>query len=137
MEEKELESYVNHHRWLINNGLANPEIQDNLYMYGILSHPEAKEVDVILDISKKRIDYVLFFEPRMINILDKFKALSSKSSLWSTFCLWRLLKKYGNLDLKSPLSRMIRDYCGPLWSISVEVKDVSEYKREFVERWSE
>jgi hypothetical protein len=131
MEINELNSFLDHQRWLINNGLVNPIVQDNLFMYGILSHPEVKEVDVALDALNKKVSYGLFFETKMLNAIEKYKKLSGDRSLLGTFRLWLLLKKHGNLEFKSPLSKMIKDYCGPGWEVSVDIKNVSEYRKEF------
>ena len=66
---------MDHQRWLINNGFANPIIQDNLFMYGVLAHPNIKEVELDLDALNKRITYTLYFESKMLNVIDKFNRL--------------------------------------------------------------
>jgi hypothetical protein len=137
MDEKELVNYLDHQKWLINNGLINTVVQDNLFMYGTLAHPELKELDVSVDVLRSHINYTLFFETKMINVINKFNSLVSKNSFWGILRLWFLLKRHGNLDFKTPLQKMVADYCGPKWSVDIQVKNVSEYQREFKKEWNQ
>jgi hypothetical protein len=137
MDEKDLANYLDHQRWLINNGLLNPIVQDNLFMYGTLAHPDLKELDVSVDVLNKHINYILFFDTKMISAINKFNDLILKKNFWGILRLWFFLKRHGNLDFKSPLQRMVSDYCGAKWTIDVQVKHVSEYQREFKQEWTQ
>lgn len=136
MDDKDLDNFIDHQRWLINNGLVLPVVQDNLFMYGVLAHPEVKEVDVELDALGKKIKYTLFFEPKMLKVFGAFERLSSDSSLWGVFRLWLLLKKHGNLDLRRPLLKMVEDYCGSKWAVDLQIVDVANYKKDFNGSWN-
>lgn len=105
-------------------------IKDNLFMYGYLAHPRVKEIDLSIAPFEKNMAYTLYLDTDLLKIRKRFDELSGSKSLWDLWRLRRLIKKHGNLNLESTVSRMIRDYLGPGWVVAVSLKDVKEYSPE-------
>lgn len=124
------EYLVDHHRWLLNHGVANDMIKNQLFMYGSLVHKEIQAVDLALDVDKKNVTYKVYAKPSLIEKINKFNVLRTKNSIISLFFLNRLIKKEGNLDFNMVINRFISDYCGKGWTASIEVLDINSYSEE-------
>lgn len=123
--------HVDHQRWLIDNGFINDLHKDNLYMYGALVHKNIEAVQVDVDVEKKAVAYELYVSSALIKKLDKFHKLSKSQSLLDLWLLKRLLIKEGNLNFENILSRFVKDYLGPKWSITLQVKNIKDYEEGF------
>lgn len=127
MDSKELAEYIDQHRWLMNNGLVNDGIKNQLFMYGSIVHKEVKAVEVDINVEKRLIHYQLFFDKKMLENLARFKELSTSTGLIGMWRFKRMLKKQGNLHLDRGLKQFIKDYCGPKWNVEIEYLDVAKY----------
>ena len=128
METNEISNLLDHSRWLLNNGLFSDHIKKNLFMYGAIVHKDVQAVDIDVSPEKRSIKYILFFKSKTIKLIKLFDSLLSKKDLISLWRLNRILRKSGNLDLLSLLTKFVTDYCGPKWSVTLEIKDIKDYK---------
>lgn len=127
MDSKALAEYVDQHRWLLNNGLFNDGIKNQLFLYGSVAHKEVKAVEVDISVENKRVSYKLYFNKNMLDKIELFKKLSKESGLIGMWRFKRMLKKEGNLHLDHLLNQFIKDYCGPKWNAEVQTLDVTGY----------
>lgn len=122
---------LDHQRWLIDHGFINDLHKDNLYMYGALVHKGVEAVEVDVDVEKKLVGYKVYISSALSKKMEKFHKLSKSKSLLDLWLLKRLLVKEGNLNFENILSRFVRDYLGPKWSITLQVKNIKEYEEGF------
>lgn len=122
-----LAEMLDQQRWLMNNGLFTDAAQNNLYVYGFLVNKDIVGVEVDIKPETKGVHYILYVKPRLISTLAKYETLKSKTSLWSLLRLRFLLKRHGNLNLKTNLSSFVKDYCGPGWNVTMDIRKESEY----------
>ena len=127
MEKKELASLIDHKRWLLNNGLADEGIKNDLFVYGAICHPKVKSVDCAIDVLKKVVAYNIFLDDGDYDDLMKFARLSTDKSLIGMWRFRRMLKKHSNLHVHAILQRCIKDYCGPKWNAEVKVLRLKDY----------
>lgn len=128
MEKKQLASLIDHKRWLLNSGLADDGIQNDLFTYGAICHPRVKSVDCNIDVLKKLVVYAIYLDDKDYNTVQKFARLSKSKGLFGMWRFRNMLKKHGNLHIHAILQRFIKDYCGPKWSAEVTVKRFKEYE---------
>lgn len=126
-----IEETVDVHRWLMNNGMFNDAIKNNLFMYGSVCHARVRSLDLEVEVEQKTIKYKLFFDKSDLKLIYRFQNLSKNRSFLGLFFFKRLIKKHGNLDVNKILSRFIKDYCGPKWKTEVELLDYSNYVDEY------
>lgn len=122
-----LAEMLDQQRWLMNNGLFTDAAQNNLYVYGFLVNKEVIGVEMDIKVETKNVHYTLYVKPRLISTLARYETLKSKTSLWALLRLRFLLKRYGNLNLKANLSSFVKDYCGPGWNVTIDIRKESEY----------
>lgn len=127
MSKQSLEEYLDHQRWLMNNGLFSDSAKDNIYLYGTLVHKDIQAVHSILDPDKCVVHYTLYAETRLLEIVAKYERLVKSTGIWDMWRLKRLLKKEGNLDFKSLLEHFVRDFCGKKWRVELKLENVSAY----------
>lgn len=127
MDNHELLKYIDHHRWLLNNGMMNDQIKNQLYLYGSMLHKDVRALEVDIDPGSRNISYVIYVSNKLIKKLEKYEKLSKSDSLWGLWRFRSLLKKEGNLNFKIILKKFIKDYCGPNWSTSVKVTSIDTY----------
>jgi hypothetical protein len=130
METKEINSLVDHNRWLLNNGIMPEVAKNNLFMYGSIAHKDVRAVEVEVDSEKRSITYILYLDKSLIKTINTFKNLLNKKDILSLWRLKRILNKHGNLDLTNALQKFVKDYCGPKWTTIVDIKDVMDYKEQ-------
>ena len=118
---------VDHCRWLMNSGLANDTIKNQLITYGAITHPDIQAVELTVDFENKTVFYRLYIDSKLLNKVDKFKELSKATKFWGLYKFKRLLKKEGNLNFNSILDKFIKDYCGLQWKAEVDILNLSEY----------
>jgi len=129
----QVEEHLDHQRWLMNNGLLNDLHKDTLYLYGTLVHKDVQAIDLNIDVEKKKLDYVVYLSPKLMHSYKLYNELRTTSSIIGLWRLKRLLKKKGNLNFMAILSSFVKDYCGPKWSVKLEIKDFGSYEDGFKE----
>lgn len=131
MDEKALAEYIDNQRWLMNNGLLNDAIKNQLFMYGSIVHKEVQAVELAIDVEKKLVSYKIYITPSLLKKVNKYKELSTSKSLFGLWRFKRLLQKEGNLNFSNILNRFVKDFCGPKWITEVEILNSDEYVDEF------
>lgn len=122
--------HVDQHRWLLNNGLFTDQAKDTLYLYGAIVNKSVTAVELSVNSNTKNIKYTLFFSPSFLKDYNKYLMLKNTTSLLGMWRLKRLLKRNGNLELLKILSSFVKTYCGPTWSVDLDIKESSEYEEE-------
>ena len=118
---------LDNQRWLLNNGLITDEAKNNIYVYGTLVNKEVRAVEVDIDVESKKVNYKIYFDSSFLKAYKKFEELKNTDSLWGLIRLKLILRKYGNLSIEAILKSFVRDYCGPNWVVSHELRDIKEY----------
>ena len=126
-KEAELLQAVDHSRWLLNNGLANDVIKNQLFAYGGIAHPNILAVDLALDMENKCVKYDLFVDTKLLKKIKKFKELSESEGFWGLRKFKKMLIKEGNLHLDNILDNFIKDYCGRQWRTEIRILDYAEF----------
>ena len=121
---------IDHKRWLLNNGLADNGIKNDLFMYGAICHPKVLAVNLDVDFLKKTVFYDLYFDETVLKRIEKFKALAENETIFNLWRLKRMVKKYGNLHVDQILHKFINDYAGPQWTSTINIHNVAGYKPE-------
>lgn len=125
-----VESLVDHHRWLLNNGIVHDSIKNQLFMYGSIVHKNVLALELSVEVEKKTITYKIYLDSKTLKKISKFNNLKNDNSFLGLFLLKRFIKKEGNLDFKGILGTFIKDYCGPNWLVTLEILDFNNYKEE-------
>jgi len=130
MDQTQLKDFVDHQRWLIDNGLFTDLAKDNLYLYGSLVHKDIQALHVVIDTSHNVIRYMLYVTPQLMNKINKFNKLSKVTDLFGMWRFKRMLKKEGNLHFHPILNKFVRDFCGDKWKAELQVDYVANYVDE-------
>ncbi len=130
MDNRELAEYVDQQRWLLNNGLISDDVKNQLFFCGSIVHKDVQAVEVDIVPDDRIIKYLLYFDKKTLNKVDKYHRLSKSTSLFGMWQFKRFLKKEGTLDFRNMLNKFVRDYCGPKWSTEVTIKDFDTYLEE-------
>lgn len=130
MSDLEITDLADQQKWLINNGFFNDMHKDNLYLFGALVHKDILALELSIDIATKTVQYQLHCSKRLIKVLAKYNSLKSSDKLLDLWKLKRLLKKEGNLNFGILIDGMVKNFCGPKWAVTVEVKDVKDYEED-------
>jgi len=125
-----LHEHLDHQRWLMNNGFINDLHKDTLFMYGSIVHKDVVSLELQIDKDNKRVSYTAYVNASLLRKIEKFDKLKQSASVWGLWSFKRMLKKEGNLDLKFIVDKFVKDYCGPSWSATLNMKDVSAYNEE-------
>lgn len=127
MDSKQLAEYLDQSRWLMNNGLINDGIKNQLFTYGSIVHKDLKALELDIKVETKELEYRLFFDEKTLKLIAKYDELSKSDSMWGLWRFKRMLKKHGNLNLQHILSKFVKDFCGPTWSVKVNLMDFKYY----------
>jgi hypothetical protein len=130
MENKkdvDLEEYVDQHRWLLNNGLVNDNVKNQLFFCGSIVHREVQALELHIDPENKTVSYKIYVNKDLLNKIEKYKTLSKSTGLFDMWRFKRLLKKEGSLDFQRVLGKFVKDFCGPKWGVQVENLDFDTY----------
>ena len=125
--KESVEQMIDHQRWLMNNGLSNDIVKDQLYLFGAIVHKDIQAVELDVDFSKKLVSYKLYADRSLLKKISKFNTLSKSNSIFGLWRLKRLVKSEGNLNFASIVRRFVGDYLGPKWNSTVEIKNIAEY----------
>lgn len=127
MDGKALAEYLDQTRWLLNNGLINDGVKNQLMFYGSIVHKDIQAVELSIDVAAKVIEYKLFVNDNLQKNIDLYNKLYKSNSIYGMWKFKRLLKKEGNLNFNHIISTFVKDYCGPKWLAKVNVLNISEY----------
>ena len=127
MDDKQLSEYLDQSRWLLNNGMANDQVKNQLFMFGSIVHKDVQAIELAIVPETKQVKYQIFFKDEILKKLDKFKALSTRTDMIGLWLFKRFLKKEGNLNLTGILNKFVKEFCGPKWSAVVEVANFDQY----------
>ncbi len=123
MDDKQLAEYLDQSRWLLNNGMANENVKNQLFMFGSIVHKDVQALEVDITPEAKLVKYSIFIKSDIIKKIGKYKELSVKTDLIGMWRFKRFLKKEGNLNFTGILNKFVKEYCGPKWSVEVEIND--------------
>jgi hypothetical protein len=132
-KDMNLEEYVDQHRWLLNNGLVNDNVKNQLFFCGSIVHREVQAVEVDINPDKRIVLYKIYVDKNLLKKIEKYRVLSKSTGLFDMWRFKRLLQKEGSLDFQKVLGKFVHDFCGPKWSVSVETVDFSVYIDELGE----
>ena len=131
MDSKQMVEYLDQNRWLMNNGLLNDGIKNQLYMYGSIVHKEVSGLQLDIVVETKTLSYTLYFDANMLATIERYKTLSQATSLIGLWRFKRMLKKHGNLNFSHLVNKFVKDFCGPVWTASVTLMDIKDYAEGF------
>lgn len=126
-KEMNLEEYVDQRRWLLNNGFVTDDVKNQLFFCGSIVHKEVQAVELDLHPEEKRVNYKIYVNSDLIKKIGQYQVLSKSTSLFGMWRFKRLLHKEGSLDFQQILNNLVRDFCGPNWSVAVTVLDFNTY----------
>ena len=129
-----LEEYVDQRRWLLNIGLIPDDVKNQLFFCGSIVHKEVQAVEVDIVPDNKLVKYKIYIEQDLIKKIELYNVLSKSTTLFGMWRFKRLLKKEGALDFQQVLNKFVKDFCGPKWSVSVEIVDFNSYVEELGEQ---
>jgi hypothetical protein len=126
-EEVSIEEYVDQRRWLLNNGFVTDDVKNQLFFCGSIAHKEVQAVELDLVPEKKLVNYKIYFDQKLIKKIEKYHVLSKSTGLFGMWRFNRFLKKEGALDFTQIMTKLVRDFCGPGWTATVEIVDFNAY----------
>jgi hypothetical protein len=127
MKSEELLEYVDNQRWLMNCGLFSDSAKNQLFMYGSIAHRDVKAVELDIQVESKNVSYKIYVDKSLLKKIDKYHELSKATGFWGLRRFKKLLEKEGDLNFAKILGTFVKDYCGPKWSVDVEVLDFADY----------
>lgn len=127
MDDQHLAEHLDQSRWLLNNGMANDQVKNQLFMFGSIVHKDVQALEVDISPEAKLIKYNIYVKSDIIKKISKYKELSTKTNLIGMWKFKHFLKKEGNLNFTGILNKFVKEYCGPKWSVQVEVTDFDKY----------
>ena len=131
MDDNQLNEFIDQRRWLMNSGLGfDDESKNQLFMFGSIVHKNVRAVEVSIAIETKLVKYQIFMDNKDIQKITRYRELSTQTSLIGMWRFKRFLKKEGNLNFSGILNKFVKEFCGPKWSVEVEVLDVGQFSDE-------
>lgn len=127
---KDVNEYIDQHRWLLNNGLITDSAKNNLYLYGAILNKSIYAVELSVNTDAKSLIYTLYVSKKLFTAYNRYNGLKLEKSILGLWRLKRLLKSNGNLEFEKMLSVFVKTYCGPNWQVQVHVKEKSEYEKD-------
>lgn len=127
MNTEKLTELLDQQRWLLNNGLVPDSVKNQLFFYGSIVHTEVQAVEVKILADKKCVEYTIYVYKDLIKKMGKCRKLSTSTSLFGLWRYKRFLKNEGSLDFQGMLNSFVKDFCGPGWSVKVDVADFDAY----------
>lgn len=126
-KDMNLEEYVDQRRWLLNNGFITDDVKNQLFFCGSIAHREVQAVELDLEADKKLVKYRIYVNPDLLKKIEKYYVLSKSTSLFGMWRFRRFLKKEGALDFQQILGKLVKDFCGPTWNVTVDMVDFNTY----------
>ena len=134
MDAGELERYIDQRRWLLSNGLVTDDVKNQLFMCGSIVHREIQAVELDIVPEQKLVKYRVYVGADLLDKIQLYHRLSKSNGIFAMWRFKRLLKKEGSLDFQAVLGKMVKDYCGPSWSVVAETLDFNTYVDGFEEQ---
>ena len=129
-KELKLEEYVDQSRWLLNNGLITDDVKNQLFFCGSIVHKEVQAVELDLQPEEKMVSYRIYVNSDLIKKIGQYEVLSKSTSLFGMWRFRRFLRKEGALDFHQILGKLVKDFCGPNWNVTVKMLDFNSYVDE-------
>lgn len=126
-KEMNLEEYVDQRRWLLNNGFITDDVKNQLFFCGSIVHKEVQAVELDLEADKKLVHYKIYVNSDLLVKMARYQVLSKSTTIFKLWQFKRFLKKEGALDFDQILTKLVKDYCGPTWNVSLNVLDFNTY----------
>ena len=126
-KEVSMEEYVDQRRWLLNNGFITDDVKNQLFFAGSIVHKEVQAVELDLEPENKKVHYRIYVNSDLIKKIGQYQVLSKSTTLFGMWRFKRFLKREGALDLHQILNKLVRDFCGPTWTATVDVVDFNTY----------
>ena len=126
-KELKLEEYVDQSRWLLNNGLVTDDVKNQLFFCGSIAHKEVQAVELDLQPEQKMVSYKIYVNSDLIKKIGQYEVLSKSTSLFGMWRFRRFLRKEGALDFQQILGKLVKDFCGPNWNVTVNMVDFDSY----------
>jgi hypothetical protein len=127
MDVEKLSEFLDQQRWLLNNGLVPESMKNQLFFFGSVVHPDVQAVEVKIIPEEKCVDYTVYFTKKTLKMMEKYKQLSTSTSLFGMWRFKNFLKKEGSLNFQSMLESFVKDFCGPAWSTRLTIVDFDVY----------
>lgn len=127
MDNQKLAEFVDQQRWLLNNGLVPDSVKNQLFFCGSIVHKDVQAVEVKIHPEERIVEYIIFFRADVLKKVEKYKKLSTATSLFGMWQFKRFLKKEGSLDFQNMLNKFVSDFCGPSWTAKVQLSDFDVY----------
>ena len=131
MDDAKLMEYIDHCRFMMNHGLVTDNIKNQLFFYGSIVHQDVQAVELKLDMDNKKVYYQVYVTKKLLKKSNKYRKLSYAKSLLGLWRFKRYLAKEGNLNFNHLLNQFVKSFCGPKWSVDVDVVDYRHYKNGF------
>jgi hypothetical protein len=125
--------YLDQTRWLINSGIIPPDVQNNLFAFGGIAHPDVSAVDLEINPHDYILNYTLYFKTKVLKKLNKEQELKAKYELGKMNIFQKLLYLYkvkNYINIENVLKDFVSDLVGPKWIAVVNLKDAYEYDPE-------
>lgn len=126
-QDVNIEEYVDQRRWLLNNGLVTDDVKNQLFFCGSIVHRDVQAVELQIDPETKIVKYTVYVDRDLLKLISKYETLSKSDSLFGMWRFKRMLKKQGSLDFNNILNNLVKDFCGPKWTATVNVIDFDFY----------
>jgi len=127
MDNDKIAEMMDQERWLLNSGLITDGMKNQLFFYGSIVHKDVQAIEVDIDPDNKRVHYKVYVMKDVIEKISRYKELSTATSLFGMWRFKRFLKKEGALNFQAILDNFVKQYCGPKWSATCEVRNFDEY----------
>lgn len=119
-------------RWLLENGLIDESIRENLVCYGYLASEDVVDFEVTFDIKKKSIHYRFFLEKEGLDRYNKYLRIAGKkpTSIFGKWLKLRALKKLipdgGHcINIESNIKLFLRNFL-PDFSVRIDIYDIAD-----------
>jgi hypothetical protein len=127
MDSQQLAEFIDQQRWLMNNGLISDSVKNQLFFCGSIVHKDVQAVELNINTDSKLVEYKIYVNQDLIQKIEKYKKLSTATSLFGLWRFKRLLKNEGSLDFQSILNKFVIDFCGSKWRTTVDILDFANY----------
>jgi hypothetical protein len=127
MDNQQLAEFIDQQRWLMNNGLISDSVKNQLFFCGSIVHKDVQAVELEVRPESRLVEYKIYVNKDLISKIEKYKKLSTSTSLFGLWRFKRLLKQEGSLEFQAVLNKFVIDFCGGSWKATVEVLDFANY----------
>jgi hypothetical protein len=111
----------------MNNGLISDSVKNQLFFCGSIVHKDVQAVELEIRPESRLVEYKIYVNKDLISKIEKYKKLSTSTSLFGLWRFKRLLKQEGSLEFQAVLNKFVIDFCGVSWRATVEVLDFASY----------